>query len=152
MLIIAVIAFLSLSLANPILSKIYSSSLLISRAVPEDSLCDEAEEWDGRYCNEGEGVEVWFDVCDPVDDLVYYPQDECGPGEHCFEYRDADGHDQIDCVVVPTTPDQKDVISTKTQLGKRKFDALSDSEDERIVSVQLQQAIPGASVSGHVMS
>ena len=52
MLIIAVIAFLSLSLANPIPSKTSSSSLklLVSRAVPEDNLCGDGA-WDSQFCD-----------------------------------------------------------------------------------------------------
>jgi hypothetical protein len=151
MLIIAVIVFVSLSRANPVPSKISSSSLL-SRAVPGDQLCDHGYEWDGRYCEAGNGPTTWFDRCVPDDEApVYYLQGQCAEGEHCFEYSDRDNQDQIECVPVPTTPDQKDVVTTKRQVGKRKFSALATPQKERSVSVKLMQDMPGSSVTGHIM-
>ena len=152
MLIIAVIAFLSLSRVNPIPSKTSSSSLLTSRAVPEDQLCGEDGQWDGRFCDLANGVFAWIDRCLDQEGHPFFPKGaSCGAGEHCFERVDIDGHDIIDCVLAPRTPDGKDVVSTKTQLGKRKFNKLYTPKLERIVSVELQQDIPSASVSGHVI-
>ena len=150
MLILAVIPFLSLSFANPILFDISSTSL-VSRATPADQLCQHANEWDGRFCDEGIGIGVWWDRCVAQDGVINHPEGQCPEGEHCFEYRDRDGSYVIDCVNVPTTPDRNDVVTTKLQLGKRKFNADNGPNLERIVTVELQQDIPSASVSAHVM-
>src|SRR6266566_3088101 len=138
MLILTLIASLSFSFASPTL---FHRSSLLSRARPEHVLCDDPR--------------TWFDRCVPVDDLVvlmpYFPDDHCAEGEVCFEYKDKQGFGQIDCIAVPRTPNQKDTVTTKLQLGKRKFSADATPNLERIVSVKLQQDIGDASVSAHVM-
>ena len=150
MLILAVIPFLSLSFANPILLNVFSTSL-VSRAIPADQHCDNANEWKGRYCEEGAGIGAWYDRCVSVNGAVYHPGGQCPQGEHCFEHVDRDGSRIIDCVNVPTTPDRDDVVTTKLQLGKRGFNADNGPNLERIVTVELKQDIPSASVSAHVM-
>jgi hypothetical protein len=152
MLIIAVVAFLSLSRANPILHtpKTSSSSLLISRAVPEGQLCGE-DPWDGRFCDLGAGTFAWVDRCLDGNADPYFVDGGCEVGENCFERVDADGDDIIDCIIIPGTPERKDVVSTKTRLGKRKFSALNVQQLGRQVSVKLKEDIPEASVSGYAM-
>lgn len=154
MLILAVIPFVSLSFANPILFNSFSTSL-VSRARPPDQLCDHPEEWDGRYCDEAQNAGAWFDRCVPDGEALYMREGQCPEGEQCFEHYDgtADnpGDEVINCANVPTTPDNKDVVSTKLQRGKRKFEADNTPNLERIVSVKLAEDIPEASVSAHVM-
>ena len=150
MLILAVIPFLSLSFANPILFDISSTSL-VSRAAPADQRCEHANEWNGRYCEERVGIGAWCDRCTTENGAVYHPGGQCPEGEHCFERRDRDGDYVIDCTEIPATPDRDDVVTTKLQLGKRGFNADNGPNLERIVTVELKQDIPSASVSAHVM-
>jgi hypothetical protein len=153
MLTLVVIVFLSLSLANPISFNISNTSLL-KRAVPANQGCDPGDQWLGRFCDGDNGPDAYRDQCEwegevPVN---YFVPGECDDGAQCFEYTDADGDRQIDCITVPSTPDRDDVVTTKLQYGKRKFSTDATQNLERIVSVKLQEDFgPSTSVSAHLM-
>jgi hypothetical protein len=154
MLTLVVIVFLSLSSANPISFNISNTSLL-KRAVPANQGCDAGDQWLGRYCDGDNGPGAYRDQCDwdgEEPPVTYFVPGECDGDEQCFEYTDADGDRQIDCITVPSTPDINDVVTTKLQYGKRKFDTDTAENLERMVSVQLQEDFgAGTSVSAHLM-
>jgi hypothetical protein len=149
-----VIVFLSLSLANPISFNISNSSLL-KRAAPPDQGCHPGDVWEGRYCNGNVGPGAYRDQCAVHGDQgaqVYYIDYQCTGDEQCFEWTDADGDRQTDSISVPRTPDRDDVVTTKMQYGKRKFNTDQTPNLERLVSVKLQEDIgPSSSVSAHIM-
>jgi hypothetical protein len=152
MLILVVIVFLSLSLANPILFNISNTSLL-ERAVPANQGCANAGQWSGRFCVGNIGPGAYRDEClvGGGEGGVYYIYYQClAPGE-CFEYMDADGDRQTDCITIPPrTPDNEDIVTTKLQYGKRSFS--TDSSPERVESVQVQEDFGAStSVSAHIM-
>ena len=153
MLILIVITFLSLSFANPISFNISNTSLL-RRAIPVDQGCHHQNEWEGRFCDGGEGPGVWHDQCAPQDpeEDTYFIEGNCPPGEQCGEYTDRDGDSQVDCITVPTTPDRNDVITKKLQVGKRSFNSVGTKKSKRHkVGIKIGQNYPGASVSAQVM-
>lgn len=152
MLILMVITYLSLSFANPISHNISNTSLL-RRAVPADQNCDHVNEWDGRYCDGDEAPGAWHDQCVPVDpdEPMYFHQEQCPEGEQCQAYRDRDDDPQIDCIAVPRTPDRNDVVTTKLQLGKRKFNQQATQGKKQKVGIELSRDYSGASVSAQVL-
>jgi hypothetical protein len=150
MLTLVVIVFLSLSLANPISFNISNTSLL-KRAVPANQGCDPGDEWLGRFCDGDIGPGAYRDECESEAEN-YFVQFQCDGDAECFEYEDADNDQQIDCITVPRTPDKDDIVTTKLQYGKRKFNIDPTPNLERIVSVQLQEGFgPSTSVSAHLM-
>jgi hypothetical protein len=153
MLILAVIVFLSLSLANPISFNISTTSL--KRAPPENQACHSPAEWQGRYCSGNLGSRMYRDQCREITAAGVFPyviHHNCPEHQQCFEYTDADGDHQIDCISVPRTPDRDDVATTKIQYGKRKFETQETPSLLRKVSVEVQHDIgPSSSVSGHIM-
>ena len=152
MLILPIIVFFSMSLANPILFNI--SNISLKRAVPPNQGCHN-DVWAGRFCNGNEGAGAYRDECEVHGDAgvqVYYANFECAANEACFEYLDADGDAQIDCINVPRTPNKDDTISKRKQYGKRKFGTQGTQGAERKVSVKVQNDMgPSSSVSAHVM-
>jgi hypothetical protein len=153
MLTLVVIVFLSLSLANPISFNISNTSLL-KRAEPPNQGCNAGDEWFGRFCDGDIGPGAYRDEClaDYEEGAIYYINYECVGDEECFEYTDADGDHQTDCITVPRTPDRDDVVTKKLQYGKRKFNTDATPNLERVVSVKLQEDFgPSSSVSAHIM-
>lgn len=119
-----------------------------------DQGCHHQNEWEGRFCDGGEGPGVWHDQCAPQDpeEDTYFIEGNCPPGEQCGEYTDRDGDSQVDCITVPTTPDRNDVITKKLQVGKRSFNSVGTKKSKRHkVGIKIGQNYPGASVSAQVM-
>jgi hypothetical protein len=152
MLTLVVIVFLSLSSANPISFNISNTSLL-KRAAPANQGCDPDDQWLGRFCDGDNGPGAWRDQCEwDGEGVSYFVPGECDGDAQCFEYTDADGDRQIDCITVPSTPDKEDIVTTKLQYGRRQFGTDATQNLERIVSVEVQEDFgPSASVSAHIM-
>ena len=154
MLTLVVIVFLSLSSANPISFNISNTSLL-KRAVPANQDCDAGDQWLGRFCDGDTGPGAYRDQCrwdDGEAPVNYFVPGECDGDAQCFEYTDADGDRQIDCITVPGTPDKDDIVTTKLQYGRRQFNTDATQNLERVVSVEVQEDFgPSTSVSAHIM-
>jgi hypothetical protein len=155
MLILVVIVFLSLSLANPISFNISNTSLL-KRAEPPNQGCHPGDEWFGRFCNGNNGPGAYRDECitgaEGGEGEVYFIDFQCVGDEECFEYTDADGDHQTDCIAVPRTPEKEDIVTTKLQYGRRQFNIDGTQNLERIVSVEVQEDFGAStSVSAHIM-
>ena len=118
-----------------------------------DQGCHHENEWEGRFCDGGEGPGAWNDQCTPEGEgELYFIQGDCPPGEQCGEYKDRDGDSQVDCITVPSTPDRKDVITKKLQVGKRSFNAEGTIKSKKHkVGIKIGRNYPGASVSAQVM-
>jgi hypothetical protein len=167
-LLLAVLAtIITLATAEPI-PRLFNNSINpidqgtshVKRAIPLDNACLHGDIWLGRFCNGDIGLWAWTDMCQrPRRDAPVYKQERmCHDKAECFEYNDHDGDSQIGCTPTISAATSDVVIDSapRAQIGMRKFESKGNKENsatERqiIISIQVQEDIPDASVSAHIL-